>query len=137
MENRIGKDPEPHSLIPLRDFKAVFGIDDREDALSRYCLITATYAIEQYCRRRFVRRKNTDYLTFTGEYVFTLREYPALRILAVWAVHAGAALHGEPLYSPENFVDHKHYYCLPDEGIRATVYTQVSSKKMTPSNLKK
>jgi hypothetical protein len=41
-----------HSLIPLADFKAVLGIDDREDAMSRYCLITATYTIEQYCLRR-------------------------------------------------------------------------------------
>jgi hypothetical protein len=45
-----------HTLIPLADFSnfqfvAVLGIDDREDALSRYCLIAATYTIEQYCKR--------------------------------------------------------------------------------------
>jgi hypothetical protein len=54
------------------DFKALLGLDDREDALSRYCLITATYSIEQYCKRRLIRKKHTDYLTFTGEYIFTL-----------------------------------------------------------------
>jgi hypothetical protein len=30
-----------YSLIPLADFKAILSIDDREGALSRYCLITA------------------------------------------------------------------------------------------------
>ncbi|MDR0582761.1 MAG: hypothetical protein LBG57_00200 [Treponema sp.] len=46
-----------HTLISLADFKAVLGVDDREDALSRFCLITATYTIEQYCKRRLLRKK--------------------------------------------------------------------------------
>ena len=46
-----------HALIPLVDFKAVLGFDDREDALSRYCLIAATYTIGQYCKRRLLRKK--------------------------------------------------------------------------------
>jgi hypothetical protein len=54
------------------DFKAILGVDDRDDALSRYCLLTATYTIEQYCKRRLIRKKYTDYLTFTGEHIFTL-----------------------------------------------------------------
>jgi hypothetical protein len=73
-----------HTLIPLTDFKAILGIDDREDcldfasvrnqgyeflprknsahlfqppSLAAFCLIMATYTIEQYCRRSlFVRR---------------------------------------------------------------------------------
>jgi hypothetical protein len=85
----MGKEPETHSLILLGDFKEILGIDDREDALSRYCLITATYTIEQYCKQRLLRRKHTDYLAFTGEYVFALREYPVRRVLAVWAAKAG------------------------------------------------
>jgi hypothetical protein len=51
-----------HSLIPLEDFKALLGIDDRENALSRYCLVTATYTIEHYCKQRLLRKKHTDYL---------------------------------------------------------------------------
>jgi hypothetical protein len=47
----LGTDMPPHTLIPLTDFKAILGLDDREDALSQYCLITATYTIEQYCKR--------------------------------------------------------------------------------------
>jgi hypothetical protein len=112
-----GNGEQLHTLIPLADFKALLGIDDREDALSRFCLITAAYTIEQYCKRRLVRRKHTDYLTFTGEYVFSLREYPVGKVLAVWAARAGAVLQGETIFTPENLVDPKHYYCLPDEGI--------------------
>jgi hypothetical protein len=119
MKHETGK--PLHTLIPLADFKALLGIDDREDTLSRYCLITATYTIEQYCKRRLLRRKHTDYLTFTGEYVFSLREYPVGKVLAVWAARAGAVQEGEALFCPENLVDPKHYYCLPDEGIHEDI----------------
>jgi hypothetical protein len=78
----------PHTLIPLEDFKAIFGIDDREDALSRYCLITAAYTIEQYCKRRLVRKKRFEFLPFYGDYVFPLRDYPVREILAVYQTHA-------------------------------------------------
>jgi hypothetical protein len=106
-----------HSLISFGYFKAILGLDDREDTLSRYCLITATYTIEQYCKRRLLRRKNTDYLTFSGEHIFTLREYPARKVLTVYAVTTGTVQQGEARFGPENLVDPKHYYCLPDEGI--------------------
>jgi hypothetical protein len=117
----MDNEPVLHTLIPLADFKAVLGIDDREDALSRYCLITATFTIEQYCKRRLIRKKHTDYLTFTEEYIFTLREYPVRKVLMVHAAKAGAVLQGETLFSPENLVDPKHYYCLPDEGIHEDI----------------
>jgi hypothetical protein len=122
---RIGMDDSPagessgftlHTLIPLEDFKAILGIDDRENALSRFCLTTATFTIEQYCKRRLIREKHADYLTFTGEYIFSLREYPVRKVLSVHAVTAGTVQRGTPLVSPENMVDPKHYYCLPDEG---------------------
>jgi hypothetical protein len=119
-ETRV-QNPTLHTLIPLADFKAILGFDDREDALSRYCLITATYTIEQYCKRRLLRRKSTDYLTFTGEHIFTLREYPVRRVLAVHAVRAGVVLQGETLFTPENLVDPKHYFCIPDEGIHENI----------------
>jgi hypothetical protein len=78
-----------HTLIPLADFKALLGLDEQEDTLSRFCLIIATYSIEQYCKRRLLRRKHTDYLTFTGEYVFSLREYPVREVLGVWEYGEG------------------------------------------------
>jgi hypothetical protein len=107
------------TLVPLEDFKTLLGIDDREDSLSRYCLITATYTIEQYCKRRLFRKKHTDYLTFTGEYIFILREYPVRRVLTIHA--ATTALCGKPFFCPENLVDPKHYYCLPDEGLMENI----------------
>jgi hypothetical protein len=64
--------PSFYTLIPLEDFKAILGIDDREDKLSRFCLIAASFAIEQHCKRRLLRKKHTDYLTFTGEGAFPL-----------------------------------------------------------------
>jgi uncharacterized phiE125 gp8 family phage protein len=76
-----------HSLIPLADFKALLGIDDREDALSRYCLITATYTIEHYCKRRLLRKKRFEFLPFYGDYIFPLRDYPVREVLAVYQTH--------------------------------------------------
>jgi hypothetical protein len=77
-----------HSLIPPADFKAVLGLDDREDALSHYCLITATYSIEQYCKRRLLRKKRFKFFPFYGDYIFPLRDYPVWEILAIYQTHA-------------------------------------------------
>jgi hypothetical protein len=108
---------ELHTLILLADFKTILGIDDRENTLSRYCLITATFTIEQYCKRRLLRREHTDYLTFTGEHIFTLREYPVRKVLSVHAATSGAVFAGRPLFGADNLVAPEHYYCLPDEDI--------------------
>jgi hypothetical protein len=76
MKQETGTQGRPQTalpaLIPLEDFKSLLGLDDREDALSCYCLVTAAYTIEQHCKRRFLRRENTDYLTFTGPDEFSL-----------------------------------------------------------------
>jgi hypothetical protein len=74
-----------HSLITLADFKAILGFDDREDALSRFCLVTATYALESYCRRGLLIHKYFERLENTGERVYPLREYPVREVLAVYA----------------------------------------------------
>jgi hypothetical protein len=31
-----------YTLMPLEDFKALAGVDDREDKLARFCLVTAS-----------------------------------------------------------------------------------------------
>jgi hypothetical protein len=98
-----------YSLIPLEDFKALLGVDDREDCLSRYCLVTATYTIEQFCKRRLLFKKHTDYLTFAGDYLFSLREYPVRKVLSVH-------LDKKRVFGAESLVNPEHYYCLPDEG---------------------
>jgi hypothetical protein len=67
----------------LADFKEILGIDDRENALCRFVLIAATYTIEQYCKRRLLSKKRSEFFPFTGDYVFPLGEYPAREILSV------------------------------------------------------
>jgi hypothetical protein len=114
-----GRGTAIHSLIPLADFKAFLGLDDREDCLAAFCLVTAAYTIEQYCKRRLLRRKHTDYLTFTGEYVFTFRKYPVGKVPSVHAARAGAVLQGEARFGPESLIDPKHYYCFPEPSINS------------------
>jgi hypothetical protein len=97
-----------HSLISLEDFKALLGIDDREDALSRYCLITGTYTIEQYCKRRLLRKKRFEFLPFYGDYVFPLRDYPVREILVVYQTHA---------LKETITVENDFYHTLPDCGV--------------------
>jgi len=55
-----------YSLIPLDDFKALLGVDDREDKTARFCLVTSTLSIEQYCKRRFLRKKYFERIDFYG-----------------------------------------------------------------------
>jgi hypothetical protein len=101
------KNENLHALIPLADFKAVLGIDDREDALSRYCLVTATYSIEHYCKRRLVRKKRTEALPFYGDHLFPLRDYPVREILAVYKTEAAKE---SELLEPD------FYHTIPDCG---------------------
>jgi hypothetical protein len=129
-------------LIPLEDFKAILGIDDREDSLSRYCLITATFTIEQYCRRQLFLKKHFERIEFHGDLSSSLRddvrftsllmqrneglllplgEYPVREVLAVYIVGAFGET-GEPL-EPD------WYRVIPDleaetgEGPEDTVYS--------------
>jgi hypothetical protein len=99
-----------HTLIPIEDFKVILGIDDREDcldfasvqnpgheflygknsansfqppSLAAFCLITATYTIEQYCKRRLLRKKRFEFLPFYGDYIFPLRDYPVREVVTI------------------------------------------------------
>ena len=72
-----------YSLIPLEDFKAVLGIDDRENKISRYCLVTATYTIEQYCRRRLLVKSHFEDLAFWGDHIIPLSNYPVRKIISI------------------------------------------------------
>jgi hypothetical protein len=94
-----------HSLVPLADFKTVLGLDDREDALSRYCLITATFTIEQYCRRSLFIRRHFERFECAGDLLLTLREYPVREVLAIYAYCSAAA--------PE-LVEPEFYHLCPE-----------------------
>jgi hypothetical protein len=88
MDNEIRvQRPILHTLIPLEDFKALLGVDDREDKISRFCLITATYTIEQYCKRRFFMKKQFERIEFAGDLLLPLREFPVREVLAVYAYY--------------------------------------------------
>jgi hypothetical protein len=75
-----------YTLIPLEDFKVVLGVDDREDKLAKFCLVTATLSIEQYCKRRLIRKKIFETVEFNGDLLLPLREYPVTKILAVYII---------------------------------------------------
>jgi hypothetical protein len=103
-----------HSLMPLAEFKAILGIDDREDcldfasvrnpgheflhgknsatsfqppSLAALCLVASTYTIEQFCKRRLLRKKRSEFFPFYGDYVFPLGEYPVREIMTVQHIH--------------------------------------------------
>jgi len=72
-----------YSLIPLDDFKAVLGVDDRDDKLAKFCLVTSTLTIENYCKRKLLRKKHFELIEYIGDLVLPLREYPVSEVLAV------------------------------------------------------
>jgi hypothetical protein len=96
-----------YTLIPLEDFKGLLSIDDRDDRLARFCLVTSTHTIEQYCRRRLLRKKHFERIELAGgepslayarsaddngDLVLPLREYPVSKVLAVYALGDGEIL---------------------------------------------
>jgi hypothetical protein len=92
-----------YSLIPLEDFKAVLSIDDREEKQARFCLVTSTLTIEQYCKRKLLRKKYFELIEFCGDLVLPLREFPVTEIIAVY-------VNGE-IVKPE------FYSVIPDCGL--------------------
>ena len=91
-----------YSLIPLEDFKAVLSIDDREEKQARFCLVTAALTIEQYCKRKLLRKKYFERIEYIGDFL-PLREYPVTEILAVY-------VNGE-------IVEPEFYHTVPDCGL--------------------
>jgi hypothetical protein len=147
-----------HTLIHLADFKAILGFDDRDDcldfasvrnqgseflhgknsthlfqppSLAAFCLITATYTIEQYCKRRLLLKRHFERTEFHGDLLLPLGEYPVREVLAVYAL-GGFSDTGE-LLEPEL------YRVIPDfeeaEGLpEDTVYSlSLSSALKMPS----
>ena len=84
-----------YTLIPLEEFKAVLGVDDREDKIARFCLVTSTLTIEQYCKRRFLRKKYFEVVQYYGDFELPLREYPVGKVLAVYLYGNGETLEPE------------------------------------------
>jgi len=79
------KEPDHlYTLIPLDEFKALMGVDDREDRLCRFCLVTASLSIEEYCKRKFLRKNYFEVFRWTGHLLLILKEYPVSEILSVY-----------------------------------------------------
>jgi hypothetical protein len=81
------------------------GLDDREDSvqppsLAAFCLITATYAIEQYCKRRFFMKKYFERIESAGDLLLPLREYPVREVLACYSATPNSGAFWE-LVEPE------------------------------------
>ena len=73
-----------HTLIPLEEFKALMGLDDRDDKTARFCLVTSSLTIEEYCKRKFLRKQYFETIPIINNYfVLILREYPVSEILLV------------------------------------------------------
>jgi hypothetical protein len=100
----IQQEKSLYTLIPLEDFKAVWGVDDRDDKSARFCLVTSTHSIEQYCKRRLLRKKHFEQIPYTGDLILPLKEYPVSKVLAVYVYGNGEIL--EPDF----------YETLPDCG---------------------
>jgi hypothetical protein len=103
-----------HSLVPLKDFTAILGIDAREEALCAFLLVTATYSIEQYCGRQLLLKKLTGYPDFFGEEILPLREYPVKSVQGVYCDPARR-------FGPESRVPPDLYHCVPEAGTNEDV----------------
>ena len=85
IEQETGENPL-YSLIPLEEFKALASVDDRDDKTARFCLVTASLSIEQYCKRKFLRKQYFETIQIINNYlVLPLKEYPVSEILLVSA----------------------------------------------------
>jgi hypothetical protein len=73
-----------YTLMSLIVFKALAGIDDREEKLARFSLVTSTITIEQFCKRRLLRTKYFETVEFSDDLFLSLREFPVTDVLAVY-----------------------------------------------------
>jgi uncharacterized phiE125 gp8 family phage protein len=76
-----------YSLILLEEFKLILGIDDRDDKLSRFCLVTSTHTIEQHCKRRLCEKTHHQSFSDWSDLTLYLNEYPVTEILMVSSLY--------------------------------------------------
>jgi len=108
----MSKEKPLYTLIPFDDFKALLGVDDRDDKICRFCLVTATHTIEQYCKRRLLRKTHFENIDFYGDLVLPLREYPVTSVSALYALF--------PL-KPSEYIETEFYQTIPDCGTDSDV----------------
>jgi hypothetical protein len=103
-----------YSLIPIEDFKTILGVDDRDDKLSRFCLVTSALTIEQYCKRKLLRKKHFENIGFYGDLILPLKEYPVSKILAVF------------LFGNDEILEPEFYHTIPDCGTDEDIPCNIS-----------
>jgi len=108
-----GEHPIP-TLIPIEEFKAVLGIDDRDDKLVKFCLLTSTLTIESYCKRKMLLKKHFEKIEYTGDLVLPLREYPVTEVLAV------------SLFDTSEILEPDLYCVIPDCGTDVDIPFDIS-----------
>jgi len=90
--------------MPFAEFKELAGIDDRDEKIARFCLLTATHTIEQYCKRRLLRKRHIERIDYTGDLPLPLREYPVGKVVSV------------NLFGNGEFLEPEFYSVDPDCG---------------------
>jgi len=108
-----------YTLITLEEFKAIMGIDDREDKLARFCLVTSTLTIEQYCKRRFLHKSYHERIEFVNDEYLVLNEYPVRKVISVFALFH---------FEQPSIIEPEFYKIAPDEKSREDIpYTIILS----------
>ena len=103
-----------YTLCPLEDFKAVLGIDDREDKIARFCLVTGTLTIEQYCKRRFLRKKYIERRPYLEDLFIPLNEYPVTKVVGVYR------------YSKDEIIEPELYDVVPECGTDLSIPSYIN-----------
>ena len=114
----IKQENQLHTLIPLEDFKALLGVDDREDKTAKFCLVTSTCTIEQYCKRRLLRKKHFERIEYIGDLLLPLREYPVSNLLAVYAI--------TNMSGTGEIIESDFYSVIPDCGTYEDIPSNIS-----------
>jgi len=80
-----------YSLIPIEDLKALMGVDDRDDRLCRFCIVTASLSIEEYCKRKFLLKQYHETFSLKDKLLVILKEYPVREIISIYCDRVSSA----------------------------------------------
>jgi len=105
-----------YTLMSFIVFKTLMGIDDREDKLATFSLVTSTFTIDQYCKRHLLRKKYFETIDFCGDLLLPLREYPVTDVLAAYAISNEqlAISNGKRKKECGNLIEREFYRLVPD-----------------------
>ena len=86
MSDESQRKDDLYTLIPLEEFMALMSVDDRDDKTARFCLVTATLTIDEYCKRKFLQKQYTETFPLKEKLLVILKEYPVSEIVAVYQI---------------------------------------------------